>query len=150
MQFTLTTIFAAVAALSAVGAHAGEAGTASWDSVYDNSAQSTLTLACSDGVNGLYTKGYPTLGSIPKFPFVGAAPTIPGWNSPNCGKCYKIYSTAGGVARTIYVTGVDTSRSSGNFVLSKAALNVLTNNQAEALGRVAISWAEASKSSCGM
>jgi hypothetical protein len=149
MQFTLTSIFAAAVAFSAIGAHAGDVGTASWDTTYDNTAQSTLTLACSDGVNGLYTKGYHTLGSIPRFPFVGAAPTIPGWNSPNCGKCYKVYSKAGGVARTIFVTGVDSSRSSGNFVLSKAALNALTNNQAEALGRVAVSWAEAAKSNCG-
>jgi len=114
------------------------ADTASWDSVYDNASQSTLTVACSDGVNGLYTKGYKTLGAVPGFPNVGAAPTIAGWNSPNCGKCFSV--TYNG--NTIYVTGVDTSRSTTNFVLSKAALNKLTGGLADQLGRVPITWSQ--------
>ena len=122
-------------------------GTASWDSVYDNGATSTLSVACSDGVNGLYTKGYHTLGSIPKFPMVGAAPTIAGWNSPNCGKCFAVTYKG----NTVYITGVDTSRSTTDFVLSKAALNKLTGGLADQTGRFPVSWTQlASGANCGM
>lgn len=114
------------------------ADTASWDSNYDNASLSTLSVACSDGVNGLYTKGYQTLGAVPGFPNVGAAPTIAGWNSPNCGKCFAV--TYNG--NTIYVTGVDTSRSTTNFVLSKAALDKLTGGLADQLGRVPVTWSQ--------
>lgn len=122
-------------------------GTASWDSVYDSASTSTLVVACSDGVNGLYTKGYKTLGALPKFPLVGAAPTIAGWNSPNCGKCFSVTYKS----KTIYVTGVDTSRSTTDFVLSKSALNTLTGGLADQLGRVPITWTQlASGANCGM
>ncbi|KAI5807517.1 Cerato-platanin [Peziza echinospora] len=124
-------------------------GSASWDDVYGNPTTSTLVLACSDGVNGLYTKGYSTLGAVPGFPYVGAAPTIAGWNSPNCGACFRI--SWNGSGKTIYITGVDTSRSSGNFVLSQQALNDLTNNQAVALGRVDVVWEQIpSRPGCGI
>ncbi|RPB29659.1 Cerato-platanin, partial [Terfezia boudieri ATCC MYA-4762] len=109
-----------------------------WDSTYDNGSLSTLSVACSDGSNGLYTKGYKTLSTIPNFPLVGAAPTIAGWNSPNCGKCFAVtYS-----GNTIYITGVDTSRSRTDFVLSKAALNKLTGGLADQLGRVTVTWSQ--------
>lgn len=39
------------------------------------------SVACSDGANGLETKGYSTLGSLPNFPYVGGAPAVTGWNS---------------------------------------------------------------------
>lgn len=143
MKFT---IVAAAAALFAPLVSAAS-GTAAWDSVYDNAGQSTLTLACSDGVNGLYTKGKTTLGSVPGFALVGAAPTIAGWNSPNCGKCFQI--TYG--SKTIYVTGVDTSRSTTDFVLSKSALNTLTGGLADQLGRVPVTWSQvANRANCGV
>ena len=144
----VTIIAAAAAAFFAplVSAQSGS-GTAAWDSVYDNAGQSTLTLACSDGVNGLYTKGKQTLSQVPGFPLVGAAPTIAGWNSPNCGKCFKV--TWG--SKTIYITGVDTSRSTGNFVLSKYALNQLTGGLADQLGRVSVTWSQvANRAGCGV
>lgn len=123
------------------------ADTAAWDSTYDNGSLSTLSVACSDGSNGLYTKGYKTLSTIPNFPLVGAAPTIAGWNSPNCGKCFAVtYS-----GNTIYITGVDTSRSRTDFVLSKAALNKLTGGLADQLGRVTVTWSQLpSGARCGM
>jgi len=122
-------------------------GTASWDSTYDNGALSTLSVACSDGVNGLYTKGIKTLSAVPGFPMVGAAPTIAGWNSPNCGKCFAV--TYNG--NTVYITGVDTSRSTTDFVLSKAALNKLTGGLADQLGRVAVTWSQVpNRAGCGV
>lgn len=147
MKFTI----AAATILSILSPLASAAtGSAAWDTVYDSASTSTLSLACSDGVYGLYSK-YPTLGSVPKFPMVGAAPTIPGWNSPNCGKCFSISATVGGTARTIYIIGVDTSRSTTDFVLSQSALNTLTGGNAVALGRVPVTWSQlASGKNCGL
>ncbi|RPB10232.1 Cerato-platanin [Morchella conica CCBAS932] len=130
MQFStilLTLVSAATSALAV---------TAAYDTTYDTSSLSTLVLACSDGVNGLYTKGYQTLGSVPGFPNVGAVETVAGWNSANCGKCYNV--TYG--STTIKVTAVDHAAS--GFVLSLAALNTLTGGQGVALGRVDVTYTE--------
>jgi len=142
--------FSVIAAtLLSVIAPIASASTAAWDSVYDSPSTSTLSVACSDGANGLWTKGYKKLGDIPRFPNVAAVPTVAGWNSPNCGKCFSITYTVTG--KTIYVVGVDTSRSSGDFVLSKAALNTLTGGLADQLGRVPVTWSQlASGAKCGM
>jgi len=141
------TIIAAAAAAFFAPLVSAASGTAAWDSVYDNGAQSTLTLACSDGANGLYTKGKQTLSQVPGFALVGAAPTIAGWNSPNCGKCFKV--TYG--SKTIYITGVDTSRSTTNLVLSKYAMNQLTGGLADKLGRVSVTWEQvANRANCGV
>lgn len=41
-------------------------------------------MSCSDGANGLITRyGWATQGVIPKFPYIGGAELIAGWNSPN-------------------------------------------------------------------
>jgi len=57
----------------------------SWDSTYDNGAQSLSTVACSDGTRGLLTKGYKVFSDLPTFPNVGGSSVVAGWNSPNCG-----------------------------------------------------------------
>ncbi|EEA20070.1 hypothetical protein TMatcc_000043 [Talaromyces marneffei ATCC 18224] len=101
-----------------------------YDTTYDNSAFPISKLACSDGPNGLQNKGYSTLGQLPDFPYVGASPTISGWNSPNCGACYNItYNSV-----SLYVMGVDSSTSA--FVVSQATLDRLTGGQAVALGQI--------------
>jgi hypothetical protein len=142
MQFT--TAFITLLTFAA-GALAGTPTQVRYDTTYDTSSLSTLSLACSDGVNGLYTKGYQTLGALPNFPNVGAAATVAGWNSANCGACYKLYYNG----NTVYVTAVDSSSGAG-FVLSKAAMNSLTNNQAEMLGTVTASYAPVAASFCKM
>ncbi|OKL60005.1 Allergen Asp f 15 [Talaromyces atroroseus] len=113
-----------------------------YDTTYDNSAESINSVSCSDGTNGLGTKGYNTLGAVPGYPLVGAAPTISGWNSANCGACYSI--TYAGT--TIYVTAVDAATDS--FVLSQEAMDRLTGNQAVALGHVTATYADADASNC--
>jgi Cerato-platanin len=130
---------------AAVGAPvaAGTSVNVQYDTTYDNSSESINSVACSDGTNGLGTKGYPTLGAVPGFPLVGGAPTIAGWNSPSCGACYAI--TYG--STTIYVTAVDAATDS--FVLSQQAMDRLTNNQAVALGHVTATYAVADAASCG-
>jgi hypothetical protein len=115
-----------------------------YDTKYDNSSLSTLSVACSDGVNGLFTKGYPTIGALPTFPNVGGSPEIAAWNSPNCGACYQI--SYNGV--TIKVIGVDVAV--GSFVLSEAALNTLTGGQAVDLGHVEATYTPVAPSVCGL
>ena len=115
-----------------------------YNGVYGNSALSTLNTACSNGINGLTTKGYPTLGSLKNFPYVGASPTVEGWNSTQCGACYKINYKGKG----IYVTAVD--RSTPGFVLSTAVLNELTGGLAVELGVITASYEPADPASCKM
>lgn len=57
---------------------AGQPSTLAYDPVYGNPSTSTLATECSDGQNGLYTKGYPTLGSLPSFPRVATVPDVLG------------------------------------------------------------------------
>lgn len=141
MQFS-TILISLVAA--ATTAFAQTPATASYDTTYDTVSLPTLNVACSDGQNGLFTKGYSTLGNLPRFPFVAAMSTIAGWNSPNCGKCYALtYLT-----RTINVIAVD--RAVAGVVLSRAAMDVLTDGQATALGRVSVTWVEVAGSVCGL
>ncbi|KAH0611667.1 uncharacterized protein H6S33_010932 [Morchella sextelata] len=106
---------------------------ASYDMKYDNPNLPTDVTACSDGVNGL-SRDYPTLGSFPSFPFICGSPTIGGWNSSNCGKCYRL-SYKG---RTIIVKAVDMAV--GRFVCSKGALDELTGGMAIALGIVPVEY----------
>ncbi|KAA8911654.1 Cerato-platanin [Sphaerosporella brunnea] len=143
MQFTTALVALLSLASSAV---AGTPVKVVYDTTYDTASQSTLTLACSDGTNGLYTKGYPTLGSLPNFPNVGASATVEGWNSAQCGACYKLYYKG----KTIYVTAVDRASGGVGFVLSKAAMNALTGGQAQMLGTVTADYAVAAASFCKM
>ena len=58
-------------------------------------------VACSDGRYGLTTRwGYSTID--PMAPYVMAT-SVSGWNSPNCGKCYRVSGPAG----TRYITAID-------------------------------------------
>lgn len=142
MQFS-TAIVSLMA--MAAGAFAQVATTASYDPVYDTSSLSTLSVTCSDGTNGLYTKGYQTLGALPGFPRVGAIETVTQWNSPNCGKCYKVTWTDTGAS--INIIGVD--RATSGIVLSLGALNELTGGQGVNLGRVNVSYVETAATDCG-
>ena len=118
--------------------------TLSYDETYDNSAGSLSTVACSDGSNGLLTKGFSTFGSLPHFPNVGGAQAVAGWNSASCGSCWKL--TYNG--KSINVLAIDHAAS--GFNIAKAAMNTLTNGQAEALGRIDVTATQVSASSCGL
>src|SRR5690606_29907854 len=97
--------------------------TISWDPVYSNAGQSLATVACSDGSNGLLTKGFSTFGSLPQYPHIGGSPTIPCWNSANCGKCYRLHY--GG--KSIKVRAIDTAPNGWN--VAKDTLNALTGGR---------------------
>lgn len=147
LSLCLAPALAAPAEAPADASTAAASVSVSYDTKYDVAGSSLTTVACSDGVNGLISQGYSTFGSLPKFPLVGGAPTIPGWNSPNCGNCYSLHYKAGKVDKTIYVTAIDAAP--GGFNLGLQAMNQLTNGLAEQLGRVQATYALADPSKCG-
>ncbi|KLO15151.1 Cerato-platanin, partial [Schizopora paradoxa] len=102
-----------------------------FDQTFDNPDGSLDTVACSNGANGLETLGFTTFGSLPAFPFIGGAPNVTGFDSVECGTCWGLQFD--GV--TINVLAIDVSSS---FNIALAAMNTLTNGQAEALGRVTV------------
>jgi hypothetical protein len=63
---------------------------ATYDNTYDNPYGSLNGVACSNGENGLLTKGFTTFGSLPSFPYIGGAQAVTGWNSPQCGSCWAL------------------------------------------------------------
>lgn len=147
MQFLKSILLLAATASLAL---AQTTGIAKYDNTYDNAGLSTLSVACSDGTNGLYTKGYHTLGSVPGFPNLGGAGTVAGWNSPNCGACYQLTYTPPPPAapKVLNIVAVDVA-APGTFVLSQAALDTLTGGQAVMLGSVSVSWTPVAASQCG-
>ncbi|KAN0141229.1 Cerato-platanin [Lactarius tabidus] len=115
-----------------------------YDTVYDNPNTSLSTVACSDGSNGMLTKGYTTFGSLPSFPNIGSAQAVAGWNSPSCGSCWQI--SYGG--KLIYFTAID--HADNGFVTSSKAMNTLTKQQAQNLGVIDANATQVSGSSCGL
>ncbi|KAI6004584.1 Cerato-platanin, partial [Pisolithus marmoratus] len=113
-----------------------------YDDIYGDANLPLSRFACSDGSNGLESKGYTTLSSFANFPYLGGAPTIATWNDPNCGKCYAV--TYG--KNTINVLALDVSKD--GFTVSPQAMNTLTNGQALALGRVEVAATEVPASEC--
>jgi len=106
---------------------------------------SLYEVACSDGINGLLTRGFSTYGSLPSFPYIGSAPQVTEWNSPVCGTCWKLtYSKTG---RSIYMLAIDMAET---YDLSYPAMDDLTAGQAYALGRVKVTANQVASSFCGM
>ncbi|KAL4879160.1 Cerato-platanin-domain-containing protein [Aspergillus karnatakaensis] len=149
----LTLLPAALAANSGfkVVARQANSGTStlSYDPKFDVGTSSLNTVACSDGDFGLVNEGFSTFDSLPSFPRIGGAPTVAGWGSANCGKCYEVsYTNAAGVTTSLFVTAVDSAP--GGFNVGVQAMNELTGNRAIELGRVNIAWTEVSRESCGL
>jgi len=119
----------------------------SYDPAYDNSATSINAVACSDGSNGMGMRGYTTLGSLPNFPNIGGAPAVEGWNSANCGTCWKLTYGNNGTGHAIYMLAVD--RGNG-FVTSVEAMNTLTNGNAVDLGTTNVTAQRVNSSNCGL
>lgn len=161
MKFSIVSAIAFAAGVLGLG----DPSTLSYDPVYSTGSTSTLTLACSNGANGLYTQGYETLSEIPGFPNVVASPLIAGvsssrliilrerplsscvgWNSAECGACYKLYYS--GTQKSLYAVGVDVGV--GQFVGSVEVLDNLTNGRAIEVGRVPISYLKVEPSFCGL
>ncbi|KAI6115456.1 Cerato-platanin [Pisolithus croceorrhizus] len=115
-----------------------------YDAIYGDANLPLSRLACSDGSNGLESKGYTTLSSFSNFPYLGGAPTVADWNDPSCGKCYAV--TYG--KNTIKVIALDVSKD--GFTVSPQVMDTLTDGQANALGRVEVTAAEVPASECSL
>ncbi|EJT76087.1 SnodProt1, partial [Gaeumannomyces tritici R3-111a-1] len=137
MQFSnILSIFALTSAASAVSV--------SYDTGFDDGSRSLTAVSCSDGQNGLMTRyGWQTQGQIPRFPYIGGAPAVGGWNSPGCGTCWRLSWNG----RSINVLAID--RASG-FNIALDAMNALTNGQAIGLGRVEADVQQVSAGDCGL
>ncbi|KAG2037824.1 Cerato-platanin-domain-containing protein [Suillus americanus] len=118
-----------------------------YDNVYSNPTTSLSNVACSNGVNGLLTKGYTTFGSIPSFPRIGGIPNLT-WNSTLCGTCWNLrYTTPSGTHESIYITAVDAA---DTFNLSLEAFDELTDDTGEAAGKVTATAHQVDPTVCGM
>jgi hypothetical protein len=131
------TVISLVASFSVVSAVS-----VGYDSVYDNSQNSLSTVACSDGANGMLTKGFTTFGSLPSFPNIGAAQAVAGWNSSACGSCWQLSYGK----KSITITAID--HSDNGYVVSLEAMNFLTNGQAQNLGIINARATQVDKSNC--
>lgn len=117
----------------------------SYDPGYDQASRSLTAVACSDGKNGLITRyGWQTQGNIPKFPNIGGAQAIAGWNSASCGTCWKLTYKG----KSINVLAIDHAAAGFNIALN--AMNTLTNGQAVKLGRVDATATQIAVSNCGV
>ena len=139
MHFKLLTILALICSPVAL------AGVPlSYNPAYDNGATSINAVACSDGLNGLGTRGYKTLGSLPHFPYIGGAPAIESWNSTNCGSCWQLFY----FNNSIPLLAVD--KGNGQFIASEKAMNILTDGHAVEFGTINIAAVRVSPSECGL
>ena len=135
----ISTIIPVVALISAASAT-----DVRYDTTYDNAQGSLSTVACSDGANGLLTKGYTTFGSLPSYPNITAAQAVAGWNSTSCGTCWQI--TYGDVS--VNVLAID--HAADGFVLSLEAMNSLTGGNAVQFGTVDAQATQIDPQNCGL
>ena len=114
-----------------------------YNTEYDNPKISLDAVACSNGPHGLLTK-YMTFGSLPTFPNIGAAQAVGGWDSPECGSCWRI--SFGG--ESINVIAVD--HDGDGFNLSLEAMDTLTYGNAEEYGVIDAEVTQVDKKYCGL
>jgi hypothetical protein len=119
--------------------------TVKYDPVYDNRNTSLTAVACSDGENGLITKGYKTFGDFPNFPHIGAAYAVEGYNSASCGSCWELTYTKNDKA--IYVTAID--HADDGFIIAGTALKHLGGQQAVDAGHIEVTANRVAGSNCG-
>jgi Cerato-platanin len=121
--------------------------TVRYDAQYDNADISLTAVACSDGENGLLTKGYETFGKLPNFPHIGAAFAVEGYNSASCGSCWELtYTKSDGTSKTIYVTAID--HAADGFNIGETALKDLGGQQAVNEGHIEVTAERVAESNC--
>lgn len=146
MYFKLPALFASLSLLvgAAFATPAPATDFVTYDRTYDSGSLSLANVACSNGANGLLTKGFTTLDSLPSFPFIGGAHAVAAWNSPNCGTCWAL--TFEGT--TIHVLAVDTAGVGFNIALE--AMDALTGGRGVELGKVSVQYHQVDASVCGL
>ncbi|OJA17198.1 hypothetical protein AZE42_00171 [Rhizopogon vesiculosus] len=143
MKFTFITALLSAVALRAFAVSVY----VTYDYTYSNSDGSLNNVACSNGANGLLSKGYTTFGSLPSFPYLGGVPGA-SWNSTLCGSCWAVkYAMPNGTQNTIYITAVDLA---ATFNLSPEAFGNLTDGTGFAAGKVRARAVQVNETKCGM
>ncbi|TFK31991.1 Cerato-platanin [Crucibulum laeve] len=141
--------FALTAALTFMFASTAMAEVLTYDAAYDVANTSLAHVSCSDGDHGLITRGYTTYGSLPKFPFIGAAVAITGYDSTNCGTCWQLtYTNSTGIKKSINVLAIDSTKPGYNIGFK--AMDELTGGRAHHLGKVDVTAKKVSSSICGL
>jgi hypothetical protein len=115
-----------------------------YDSTYDRPNDSLASVACSNGANGLLTKGFTTFGSLPNFPFIGGVQPVESWNSANCGSCWNLTY----LGTTVSILAVD--HAGDGFNIAQAAMDKLTNGVGIQLGHVDVTVHRVVPSVCGL
>ncbi|KAF9458881.1 Cerato-platanin [Collybia nuda] len=142
----LTIAFTAVLAAFLPSAFATTLG---YDLFYSDGDNSLTGVACSDGKNGLMTRGFTTIGSLPSFPYVASTDSIAGWNSTQCGKCWKItYIDGQNKPHFITVTAIDHADS--GFYTTQKAMDELTGGHAVEFGVVDVTVQPVNPANCGL
>ncbi|KAG2037829.1 Cerato-platanin-domain-containing protein [Suillus americanus] len=143
MKFSSAVTLLSVFALPAFSAQVE----VTYDNFYNTPATSLSEVACSDGANGLLTKGYTTFGSLPSFPNIGGIPGLT-WNSALCGTCWNLqYFTSTGTHESINITAVDAA---DTFNLSLEAFDEFTDDTGVAAGKVYANSTQIAASFCGI
>ncbi|KAG1772408.1 Cerato-platanin [Suillus occidentalis] len=137
MKFTLVVALLSAFALPVFG----DPAYVTWDTAYSDPSASLATVSCSDGKNGLLTKGYTTFGH-------------PSLHSPTSevsqavsGTPPYVYTTPSGHQTTVYITAVDNSYT---FNVSPHTFDDLTDGTGFEAGKVKVRAVRVSPSKCGM
>lgn len=117
----------------------------SYDTGYDNGSRPLTEIACSDGDNGLISRyHWQTQSQIPRFPYIGGAQAVSGWNSPSCGTCWKLEYKG----RSVTILAVD--RAVTGFNIGLHALNDLTGGRGVEVGRIDAQATQVDVKECGL
>ncbi|KAF9453645.1 Cerato-platanin [Macrolepiota fuliginosa MF-IS2] len=140
----ITSIFVALT----LAASSVVADSVTYSQVYDQKTGPLSSVACSNGPNGLLTRGYKTFGDLPGFPYIGGAAAVTGWNSPECGSCWELtFTNADGSTKSINITAVDFTASGFNVALT--AMNDLTGGNGVEYGVVDVVSKKVDPTGCG-
>lgn len=118
-----------------------------YDLNYKNSTVPLNSTACSNGVNGLETRGYPTLGSLPTYPNTTGIPGLT-WNSTLCGSCWTLsYTFSNGTTTKVTVTAVDAA---STFNMAPQPFGFLAGIDGYEAGSVQATAIQVAASECGL
>ncbi|TPX72643.1 hypothetical protein SpCBS45565_g00403 [Spizellomyces sp. 'palustris'] len=109
--------------------------------------QSTSTVACSDGANGLQQKGHNNLSKL--YPYVMAASFIQ-WNNPQCGQCIRVTNVASG--KSVQMTVIDgcgpIAGYNTHFDMAPEAFNEIDNGAGYRDGHMVVTYEKVGDSPC--
>ena len=115
-----------------------------YDNTYDNPTGSLFNVACSNGDNGLLTKGFTDFQSLPPFPYIGGAAAVEHWDSESCGSCWKLQYCD---KPPVYVIAVDNA---AIIQLGQPAFDQFAGEEGAKRGSVNATAVEVDPSFCGL